>query len=826
MDNDGKTFFTRLFSHIMGFMTRFNILVLFIILILTVFFAYNIKSLKIDANVFSFASGVDPNPWVETPQDVPEGDLLMFVPPETKSQEDPHYSYISRPDDEKKHAEIPPQSIPKPQYDSYPDGYVILFTSDILYTPEVLNTISTVMGQISSLDFVGTCLSPFDYVTVEKTGTRLSVVPISPVKEGQEWTETDVDTFQRRLMNDMVAKNYLYSEDGQTIMIYYRTLPLSKDRIELLDAIVDPLRDYGRVCLNGGGLITDRVTYYINKDLATLLSLCFIIILLVYYLSFKSKRSVIIPASMSVMGIIWTLGTMAATGYKLTIVTILTPCLVLTLGSSYSIHMVSEYFSTARDRDKKKLNLAYARISKTILSACLTTVVGFLSLLICRTAMFKEFGLTVAIGVLYCAILSITYLPAILSLQPYPKEKKFKEIDNGLLLRFTGFAAKAVTRRWYVVLIVVAMIFTGFLYTKDKISFNSNYMEYFPSDDIIVQDSIFFAKKMGGTDPYYITIRAPEGEKGFFLQPDNLKKVYDYEEAVMAADPDIVQSLSFSQYVSFLNYVYSGKKDIPETAGLINLLNRLLMQIENQIGSDVLSVIINDDASEITLSMRNYDSFEQDLTTTSSSKRIEQTLDYYRYMLPEGTTSQIHCAASNMMRATDMIMQDQAYSTYLALLGIVIIAAITLCSPWRGIAAIIPVVVGIMFNYIFMFIFNMPFDIVTIGFTSITIGAGVDDALHFLLRYKAKRKEFKTGPIEKIIAETLKETGRPIILTTLAVDAGLIVLVFASYIPIRYFGMMMCVSLTTAMLSTLFVLPAVILVMHKIKMIIKNKISK
>ena len=823
-ENNHKTpFSTWLLTHVMNVMTKFNVLVVIVILALTGFFIHSLFSLKIDANVFSFASGVGANPWVATPKEAPEGDPLVFVPPASNQTGEEHYTYTNRPDDEKKTAVIPPQSDPKPDYGYYPDGYVILFTSDVLYTPEVMNTIDKVMDQISSLDFVGSCLSPFDYVTVEKTGSRLSVVPISPVKDGEEWTEEDVGTFQRRLMNDMVAKNYLYSEDGQTIMIYYRTLHLTREWIDLLDAIVDPLRDYGRVCLNGGGLITDRVTYYINKDLTLLLSLCFIIILVVYYLSFKSKRSVIIPASMSVLGIIWTLGTMALAGYKLTIVTILTPCLVLTLGSSYSIHMVSEYFSTARDKDRQKLNLAYAKISKTILSACLTTVVGFLSLLICRTQMFKEFGLTVAIGVLYCAFLSMTYLPAILSLQPFPKEKKFKEIDSGLLMRFIGATARVVVTRWYVILVVVVLIFGGFMYAKDRISFNSNYMEYFPSDDVIVQDSIYFAKKMGGTDPYYLAIKAPDGEAGFFLKPENLKKVYEYEETVMAADPDIVQSLSFSQYVSFLNYVYSGKKDIPETAGLINLLNRLLMQIESQIGSDVLGVIINDDASQVTLAMRNYDSFAQDLTTTSSSKRIEQTLDYYRYMLPEGTTSQIYCSASNMMRATDMIMEDQATSTYLALLGIVIIASITLCSVWRGIAAIIPVVVGIMFNYVFMLVFNMPFDIVTVGFTSITIGAGVDDALHFLLRYRNNKKEMPGKALPEVVMRTLKETGRPIILTTLAVDAGLFMLVFASYTPIRYFGMMMCVSLTVAMLSTLFILPSVLIACGKLKNIISKK---
>ena len=98
------------------------------------------------------------------------------------------------------------------------------------------------------------------------------------------------------------------------------------------------------------------------------------------------------------------------------------------------------------------------------------------------------------------------------------------------------------------------------------------------------------------------------------------------------------------------------------------MLYRVLNQIEGQIGSNVLDVLINEDASEITLSMRNYDYVEQDLQTTSSARRLEQTLDYYRYMLPEGTSSEIHCAASSGVRASDMIMVDQNFALLVTVL--------------------------------------------------------------------------------------------------------------------------------------------------------------
>ena len=819
----GKSLFVRIFEVIIRLILKFRIFVLIAIAAATVFFIYQLFSLQIDANIFSFASGVPPAEYVMTPEEAPDGEPLRYLlPADYVKFTPPAYGHEERPEDEKLHVDIPANMIQGTEYDSFPDGFVVIFSSSLLYTPEVLNLISDVMAELETIDIVGPCLSPFDFVTVEKRGTRLSITPISPIADGEEWTEESAAIFKERLLSDDMARNYLYSEDGNTIMLYYRTRGYSQAQQDVLNSIIDPLRDYGRVAINGGSSIINRVTYYIFKDLGILLSLCFLIILLVYYLSYKSLRAVIVPSSLSIIGIIWTLGMMSLLGIKLTIVSILTPCLVLTLGSSYSVHMLSEYFTEAKD--PKKAVLGYARISKTILSACLTTIIGFISMLICHTPMFREFGLSVSIGIFICAVLAILYLPSVLSFLPQPKANKVEKIAHGKILGgFIHFVGVTATRFWGVVLIVFAIIIALFFYTHDKVPFNSNYVDYFPQNDQFVLDTKFFAQTMGGTDPYYMEIVAPDREPGFFLKSENIKKVFDFENTVMEACPDIVQSLSLPQYVGFLNKVYSGTNDIPESDGLINFLYRILQMMKSYLGTNVLDVLVNEDGSVITLAMRNYDAYEQNLQTTASAKRVEATLDYYRYMLPEGTTSKIYCGASSSIKANDMIVADQNLATKISMFFTVIIASITLFSVFRGCASIVPVLVGIMFNYIFMYITGIPFDLVTIGFSSITFGAGIDDALHFLLHYRYNKVNHPEKKIEDIIIQTLDETGRPIILTTVSIVAGMCVLIFGSFTPIKYFGLFMSVALTIAMLATLFVLPVVMIVSSKIKNLVLKR---
>lgn len=812
-----KSLFVTIFEVIIRIILKFRILVLLLITIGTVFFASKLFSIQVDANIFNFSAGVSPAQNILTPEDTPDGEPLLFaLPPNYVEFVPEQYGYAPREENEKLKKAIPDSMRQGKTFSNYGDGFVIVFSSELLYTPTVLNLLYDVMMELESLDIIGQSLSPFDFVTVEKHGTRLAVTPMAPVQRGEKWTEETAEIFKNRLLNDDMAKNYLYSEDGNTIMLYYRTRSYNQAEQDVMNAIIDPLRDYGRVAINGGSSIINRVTYYIFKDLGILLTLCFIVILLVYYLSYRSLRAVIIPSSLSIIGIIWTLGIMSLMGYKLTIVSILTPCLVLTLGSSYSVHMLSEYFTETKD-PLKAVN-GYARISKTILSACLTTIMGFISMLICRTEMFRQFGVSVSIGIAMCAALAILYLPSILSLLPQPKASKVDKIENGNIMGgFIHFVEISVTKYWAIVLIILFALIIAFAYTHDKVDFNSNYVDYFPQEDPFVEDTIFFAQTMGGTDPYYMQITAPNNEPGFFLKAENIKKVFEFENTVMQACPDIVQSLSFSQYVAFLNKVYSGEREIPNSDGLINLLYRVLMQMRSYIGADVLDALINEDASSISLAMRNYDAFEQNLQTTASARRVEETLDYYRYLLPEGTTSRIHCAASNMLKASDRIVEDQNNATMISMVATVIIASITLFSIFRGCASIFPVLVGIMFNYIFMYFTGIPFDLVTIGFSSITFGAGIDDALHYLLRYKYNKNLYPQKRIEDIISMTLDETGRPIILTTVSIVAGMCMLIFASFTPIKYFGLFMSVALTVAMLATLFILPVVMIVSNKIK---------
>ena len=140
-----------------------------------------------------------------------------------------------------------------------------------------------------------------------------------------------------------------------------------------------------------------------------------------------------------------------------------------------------------------------------------------------------------------------------------------------------------------------------------------------------------------------------------------------------------------------------------------------------------------------------------------------------------------------------------------------------------SIFSLVPVLTGVLANYIFMYVTGIPFDLVTVGFSSVTVGVGVDNALHFIIRYRRNILEHKLQ-VGDAIRVTINETGKPILLTSVSIIMGLMTLTFASYVPVQYFGLLVSIALLNTLIATLFILPAVILLSEKIhaRMLLRN----
>ena len=699
----------------------------------------------------------------------------------------------------------------------YTATYLLLVGGDDIFTPEKLNLLDSCLKEFSSFRDVGTPYSVFDYFTFERDKSRLKITPINPDDDGF-WTNEEAKILETRITSDPLLQYFLVGDDYHHFLFSIPIANVSSDRLDEFYAFFDPLREAGLdVYINGGPVITAKIMEYLIKDLSVLLILCFVAVVVVYYFTFRSKRSVFIPSTLSLIGLIWTLGSMAILDIDISILNVVTPCMVLTLGSAYSIYLLSDYYASFANNIVATPVQVTRRTMGTIFFACFTTVAGFLCLLLSRTSGLREFGVSVAFGLSFCAILSFTYLPAVLMLVKNPNSKQLDRYEHGIMARFIHFIANVITKYWYVFCIIFFLLSGSYFYVKDKIPLDSNYMSYFPDSDPFGQESRAFAESMGGSNPFTIQIIAPNNSNRFFLDTNNLEKVRQYEEAIIKC-PDILQSISFTNYISFASSVVGGEYSIPENNGLIVMLSRLILMLRNY--NPQVSQIVSDDFNSVSLIIQHWDSQERDLMTTASIGRAYQVMVDNLDILPEGTTVLIKGDPIANFKFSNRLMADQSLSTIMSIAVVLLTMTLLFKSLKRGILTIVPVLAGIMINYVFMYLTGIPFDMVTVSFSSIAIGCGVDDAIHFTFKLRPKIRDGLPPTIA--IHDTLDQTGRSIIMTTVSIVVGMMMLSFASYTPIRYFGLLMSVTLLGCMVSTLTFLPSFTLLFAKLGSILRS----
>ena len=110
---------------------------------------------------------------------------------------------------------------------------------------------------------------------------------------------------------------------------------------------------------------------------------------------------------------------------------------------------------------------------------------------------------------------------------------------------------------------------------------------------------------------------------------------------------------------------------------------------------------------------------------------------------------------------------------------------------------------------------KIPLDMITLMVTSIVIGVGVDDTIHYNIRFRKNLKD--CGDVDRAVEITHIETGRPIMHTTISIVGGLLFLLLSSFLGIAYFGLLICFTLLFTMIGTLVLLPAVLSLTEKIR---------
>jgi len=242
------------------------------------------------------------------------------------------------------------------------------------------------------------------------------------------------------------------------------------------------------------------------------------------------------------------------------------------------------------------------------------------------------------------------------------------------------------------------------------------------------------------------------------------------------------------------------KYPVADRAELKNLISQYLLLYSGNL-DDFADDDLEPTQARIMVQMRT--------TGNRFTKKIDRDImQYVEDYFPEGYTVEIAGIANIESSLTDFIIKAQMKSIIISLSLVFIIVSVSFRSAAAGIFGIIPLSLSLLINFAVMGFMGIRLDITTAMVASITIGIGIDYAIHFLSGYHIERK--KTNDLEKVTKNTLMTSGKAIIFNALSVAAGFAVLILSQFNPLMYGGFLISFTMITSSLAAMTILPVLL----------------
>ena len=161
----------------------------------------------------------------------------------------------------------------------------------------------------------------------------------------------------------------------------------------------------------------------------------------------------------------------------------------------------------------------------------------------------------------------------------------------------------------------------------------------------------------------------------------------------------------------------------------------------------------------------------------------------------------------------DAISRALQVSLPIAVFVCFLIAAVFMRSARYGVVVVIPILIVVSWLYGFMYLFGFAINLVTATIGAVSIGIGIDFAIHFAVRY---REELATsGSREAAVQAAGEGTGVALVASAASSMAGFAILALAPMPLFASYGFLTAVMIGMALAASLLVLPALLMLITK-----------
>ena len=587
-------------------------------------------------------------------------------------------------------------------------------------------------------------------------------------------------------------------------------MQINLDDAEDYDITVKQIRDILKEDKNfesylaGPAMIVSDTIAYIKNDVLTfgfLTFVMFFVLLIVFFRDFWSAFVIMSNASLVIYITICLLGYF---DWPISIVSSNFLTLLFISSVAVSVHMIVKL----KEGKTKKFSYeeSLAKIFIPCLYTALTTMVGFLSLILSNIQPVIDFGKMMALGVIINLLISFVFIPALIGLRGIAESAEFSL--SKIYYKYLYLNTKNLFKNFGVPLIFLFLPI--FIYLSSGLKVENKFIDYFDESTEIHQGMKFIDEELGGTTPIDIVFTLPEEE--IFIDEDDLffsegseTSQYWWRQKNMrllkSIQSDLNQFPELGKDLSIVNGVLLAEKlnDFNEMGDLelAFVKNSLLT---NDKAKDVLNSYISPDDRSARITFRIIDSYK-DINRNDLLMKIDSYLaNKLKDSNVEYQLSGLGVLYNNLLQS---LFGSQITSLTFVFGAIFLMLLILFRSLLTSLIVIFVPLVAVGFVFSFMSLFSIPLDIMTITIASISVGMSVDYAIHIAWRFREEQK------ISRSSAEinTINSSGQAVLITAMTVIVGFLVFIFSNFNPTVLFGLLSAVAIFVSAALALRLIP-------------------
>lgn len=714
---------------------------------------------------------------------------------------------------------------------------VIGVQTNKLFQAPVFNDYAALAKQIKEVPAVEDVLSvPAATNLVKDTaGEKLNAIPVFA---NRPLSQPELDTMAAVFFNLPFYQGLLFDPSSGSYLMGIRInkdVLNSKRRNKVVADIVKTADAFGNkygieMHYSGLPLIRTNLATKVAAEMQWFLLGSIILSAIILLIFFRSFSATAISLAVVIIGVIWSLGTIEWLGYKITLLNALIPPLIVVIGIPNCIYFLNKYHTAYNDingdvfnnesRKRIALTAMISRMGVVTLFCNIAAAIGFAVFALTKSAVLKEFGVVAGINIMGLFLISVMFIPAVLSFLPDPKKRHMRYLENKWLLAILDNLERWSLHHQKLIYVVTAIVLAGAVAGMFRLKSVGFIVDDLPKTDKIYTDLKFFEKHFKGVMPLEIVVDTKQ-KNGLRRSPVQTFAKIDSLSQFIAAQPEMARPLSIVEGLKFARQAYyngdSSNYKVPTEVDLIFLSQYL----SSKGGADstgkqnnfnrVVSSFMDSNRREARISVNMADVGSKHLPELINTiqNRSNQLFDTARYHVIFTGTS------VTFLEGSAFIINGLKESILWAFLLIALCMLYLFRSFKILICSLIPNIIPLIITAGVMGWAGVAIKPSTVLVFSIALGIAIDITIRFLVNFKQELTLNSKKTSHEIVVDTIHKTGISIIYTSLVLIAGFVIFCFSGFGGTQALGWLTSLTLVLATLTNLIFLPALLLTLIK-----------